>query len=526
MDYEKFYLDDGKFDLKSFNKAGLDVSDVISEIILVIAFIVFFGYGIYNLYFVIGYLRDILSQVSGSLTGITEILKDYSLQSIIIVIAIYLITLGISYLVVKFFGQFAGIFMYGSAILQIVLFTIIWFYLSFFKYRWVFLIPVAIQLIVMIFWHKKFKLAIQYMKMSCLVVWKQRKLLLPQFAQTFWIIILSIFQVVTTIATFFSLNKINPTTVEFRQHSITITATWIYVGYTALFIFLVYIVLFVTLGMKILMVHHWYRGGNLSFWAAWRVVQRRWTGLIGYAFSSTLIHSIQLLFKLAKKNVSPKSILSAVKFTDEITPQNPMEFDKGTKKSKVTGVKKRIPIHERIWMGLNYFTLPAILIEDKIFITSIFRSMRMVVRNIVDLYIKHANVNKLFRLMQYITVALNAVAGAVLGWVFGYLFGLNKTLTVILSIPIFLWIGGTTAVLVLNDLNMAYITIMYIHSLDEMNDKKGYTRFELEKKEYIERKLIEKQKKKEEKSLMKQAKNGTRAPVNSENSINQSSDNP
>ena len=161
-------------------------------------------------------------------------------------------------------------------------------------------------------------------------------------------------------------------------------------------------------------------------------------------------------------------------------------------------------------MGLNYFTLPAIAIEDKNFAPALWRSLKMVAKSIPDIYIKKAHVNKLFRVMQWASLFLIGILGALAGGIFGK-FVLNYSgarlyAVVGISISLFEWIGGMTAVLVLNDLNLAYITVMYIYTIDEENEMEGYNRFELEKQEKIEAKLIAKQKKKDEKQAKKDAK--------------------
>jgi hypothetical protein len=234
---------------------------------------------------------------------------------------------------------------------------------------------------------------------------------------------------------------------------------------------------------------------------------------MGYALSSTIIHTIQFFYKLFKGELKVTNVKDAVKVTKELTPDSPMSFDSDQGKSGKKddkGKKKKLPLHERIWMGLNYFTLPAIAIEDKNFAPALWRSLKMVAKSIPDIYIKKAHVNKLFRVMQWASLFLIGILGALAGGIFakfvlGYS-GAKLYAVVGISISLFEWIGGMTAVLVLNDLNMAYITVMYIYTIDEEFEMEGYNRFELEKQEKIEVKLIAKQKKKDEKQAKKDAK--------------------
>ncbi len=535
--YKSFYLDDGTFDLKTYRYAGHSLFDVIGEIFLFLIFGGFYAWGIYNLIDFVKYIQDqyqYLVDTYGALiqaTGIAELIVGNAWVVAIVFIGVYIITLGVNYLIVRFFSKAAAWFMYGTSILQIIMFGLIFYYLGTFPdieewIRWIFLIPIVLQIVIMVVWHKKFALAIEYTKMSCLVVWKQKKLLIPQFVQTFWIYTLLFFHFVVTANTFMGLTSFDTVTFQFYGQTVEITQTWAYVGYTVAFIFLAYIVIYVTLTMKINMVHHWYRGGNLSWWHAWGIARRRWWAVMVYSLLSTIIHSIKFVRKIFKGEIDPKNLFESLKTSFEMLPENPMAlepFAKQKRKAKREARKeggglrrgirfglfarlrwrrkfrKEVPLYKRIWLALNYFTLPAISIEDKPFFLALPRSLQTVVRNIPDLYIKHSNVNRLFKFTKFASIGLSAMIGGTIGWILGYL-GQNgyipylgdKTPLVIVSALIFAIVGGMSSLLVLNDLNMAYTTLMYIHTIDELYGKEGYTRFNLEPHEQIEARIEEK----------------------------------
>ncbi|MHA1338756.1 MAG: hypothetical protein ACTSRZ_01875 [Promethearchaeota archaeon] len=519
MDYQKYYKEDGKFDLEGYEWAG--DSERVSEFITVVLMAIFFGYAIWSFYnsWIIYY-----GWYQAHKEGLTEfwhIFGDYIWIGILILVGIYLITLWISYMVVKWFGKLSAWFIYGSAILQIAVFSYLIYYFQDWDYWWIFIIPMAIQILLLTVWRKKLKLAVEYVKMSSLAVWKERKLLIPQFTQTIWIVIFSICEIIVTMATFLDFNNIDPITLSIGQKSVTITESWIYAGYTFLFVLLCYIFIYSSLGIKMLMIHHWYRGGSLEYWKALQMMRRRRQAIITYASYSSIIHIIQFFYKLFKGEIKPESLLDAYKLTTDLAPSAPTSLDaeQGKKDGNPLTLdvkhmkikkkkKKKIPLHERIWMGLNYFTLPSIAIEDKIFIKAVWQSLKMLKSNIVDIYIKRSHVNKLFRLMQYAAIAVSGIVGAFLAGLVGrYVWGYypGPTLYAIMAVGcvLFLWIAGSTSVIVINDLNLTYITLMFIHALDEKYGKQGYTRFELEKREKIEAKLIKKQQKKE---LKKQKK--------------------
>jgi hypothetical protein len=506
MEYKEHYLENHKFDLDAYRFAGN--RHIFLEIIMILLFVAYFVYGGIMLYYAGDYILNLVTSNQNMIDVAATFIKEYRFEALVIFLGIYLITLWITYMVVKWFSKLAAWFLYGSFILEIGLFVALFFYVDW-AYNWVFLIPAVIQGLILIYWRNKIQRAVEYVKISSMAIWKERHMLIPQFIQTVWIIFLSFFHFVTTLTTFLDLNTFDSVTIG----RVIITDGWLYAIYSALFVFLVYIIMYSTIGMKQLMLHHWYRGGHLSYSRAYSMIVRRWRAFMGYALSSTIIHTIQFFYKLFKGEIKVTNAQEAAEVTKELTPDSPMSFDSDQGKSSKKddkGKKKKLSLHERIWMGLNYFTLPAIAIEDKNFAPALWRSLKIVAKSIPDIYIKKAHVNKLFRVMQWASLFLIGILGALAGGVFGkFALGYSgaKLYAVVgIGISLFEWIGGMTAVLVLNDLNMAYITVMYIYTIDEENEMEGYNRFELEKQEKIEAKLNAKQKKKEEKHAKKDAK--------------------
>ncbi len=210
MKYETLYQPDGKFDLNGM--VTNDSLHYVGEIVLVFLFVTFFGYGGYNLYYVIDYVQAYFAaNPTAIFDPVISIVKDYSWEAILVLVLVYYLTLQVSYIVVRVFGKLAAVFLYGTTIVQIVLFLALYFYIDTWEYHWIFLIPVALQAIVLIFWRKKLNLAIQYVKASSAIVWKKRKLMIPQFVQTLWIISLTVFYFVTTIAVFFNITEVSGT---------------------------------------------------------------------------------------------------------------------------------------------------------------------------------------------------------------------------------------------------------------------------------------------------------------------------
>jgi len=538
--YKEYYNEDGTFDLESYRYTRQSVMDVIGEVFLFVLMAGFYAWGGINLYwFIDNFQTDIVNLLLfASTSGLADLVHNHLWQVVGIFVAVYVITLLINYMIVKFFSKMAAWFMYGTGILQIIMFGLIFYYLGTFDpseiapwIRWLFLIPIVLQVVIMVVWHKKFALAIEYTKMSCLVVWKERKLLVPQFVQTFMVFSLFFFQFIVTSNTFFDIGEFAAGTITFGPDTtVTLNETYAYIGYTVAFFLLAYATIYITLTMKINMVHHWYRGGNLSFWHAWGIARRRWWGVTVYAFASTVIHSIKWIKKILKGEVDPKNLFEAMKTSFNMIPEDPMALEPFAKQKRqakrdaskkaggIAGIRKRgirfgilarmrwrkqfrkeVPLYKRIWLALNYFTLPAISIEDKPFFLALPRSLQTIFHNIPDLYIKNSNVNKLFKFTKFASIGLSAMVGGVVGWLVGYMGDIgwipdfaSKTVLVIACAILFGFVGAMSSLLVLNDLNMSYITLMYIHTIDELEGKEGYTRFNLEPHEQIDARIEEK----------------------------------
>ena len=98
---------------------------------------------------------------------------------VVLFVAVYVITLLINYMIVRFFSKMAAWFMYGTGIFQIIMFGLIFYYLGTFEAS---KLPRGYVVVSNPdcpsgcnngSWHKKFALAIEYTKMSCLLYGKK-----------------------------------------------------------------------------------------------------------------------------------------------------------------------------------------------------------------------------------------------------------------------------------------------------------------------------------------------------------------
>ncbi len=461
----------GKFFFIEYEKLGRP--HVIGEIILGLLLIVYFAYGGYNLYYAGGVVRDLYSGFDAS---VYTAYISYLWYGLLILALIYVFTLVVSYIVVRLFHEIVAYLMFLLVIIQIALLVVLYYYIDIadWDYNWVFLVAAIPNVLVLTLWYPKFKTAIYAIRMSTLTVAKQREILLPQITQTIWIVFLGFFHLTTSFSTFFEAAPFTGVVVEFSSRTLEITDGWIYFGYSCLFVFLVYVIYMTSQSMKMLMIHNFYRGGkSMGFRHAYRVMRRRWWGIVGYAFTSTIIHMLQSFAKMLKKATGPQNIKEVFSATGDIIPGQVNALKK----------KKGTPWYERVWMGLNIYTLPAITIENRTYFGASLRSLFLIIRDIPSLYIKAAHTNALFWFIKYSIIVINGMLGFVIGYFFADYFEMTTTVTYIIAggaVPVFIWVAGGTSTLIVNDLNNAYITIMFIHTIDELNKKKHYTLGELQ----------------------------------------------
>ncbi len=461
----------GKFFFKEYNSFGRH--HFFGEFVLVLIFGIYFAFGGYNLYYIGGVVRDAYTESGIIISDYYEFLKFGGYIGLII-IGIWIISLAISYVMVKLFGRIAPILMYSLVFLEIGLLVLLYLNIDW-EYNWIFVVLVIPNVLMITIWYKKFKKAIYVLRMSSQAVSKQREILSPQITQTLWILVLSFFHLITSFDTFFDITPLSGATFELQEKTFEISKGTIFFAYTCLFIFLIFVIYYVSQGMKMLMIHNWYRGGgSMGFWKAYRVIRYRWWGIIGFAFSSAIIHLLQSLRKAIKGDFGPKNIKECFTLTGELIPTqvNALRTKKGT------------PWYERIWMSLNFYSLPCIVIENKLYHQGLVRSLYLSIRDLPSRYIKKSKVDLLFYFVKYALVIINGLVGALIGYGFAKFFefsGATLYLITGLSIIVFLWVGGGTSTLIVNDLNNSYVTILFIHTIDELNKKEHYTLNELGK---------------------------------------------
>ncbi len=121
-----------------------------------------------------------------------------------------------------------------------------------------------------------------------------------------------------------------------------------------------------------------------------------------------------------------------------------------------------------LWMLINYFTIPVMIVERKSATQSIKRSAIMVKDNLVDVLIKETGVRLAFKVLAMILFIGFALAGGALGWIMTQ--DLFMTILVLIG---FMILAAIPITLTLRTFDIIYVTLLYIYIRKETGEIKG-----------------------------------------------------
>jgi hypothetical protein len=145
---------------------------------------------------------------------------------------------------------------------------------------------------------------------------------------------------------------------------------------------------------------------------------------------------------------------------------------------------------------VTYFTLPAMIIEDKGFREGIKRSYSLIWRNWIDVLLSFMGLGTTYTLFMAAMLALYGTAGAVVGWflVSPALVTLTpRFFTSILSVLAFILFGFIPAYFLFRPLKVAYNTILYEFAMDKESGLQLPSRMPLEIQQQLENTIIQAQ---------------------------------
>lgn len=124
-----------------------------------------------------------------------------------------------------------------------------------------------------------------------------------------------------------------------------------------------------------------------------------------------------------------------------------------------------------VWMLINYFTIPVMVVENKGATNGIKRSITLVRKNFVDVIVKETGVKWAFAVLAFMFFLGFGIGGAFIGWILT-----GSLMMSILIAVLFLFIAGIPSALVLRTFDIVYITILYVFIRKKEGEIKAKTK--------------------------------------------------
>jgi len=122
---------------------------------------------------------------------------------------------------------------------------------------------------------------------------------------------------------------------------------------------------------------------------------------------------------------------------------------------------------EKLWMLVNYFTLPSIIIENKSAPGAIKKSFSYMLHHIADVFVKKTAVRHVFRFTTFLYLFICAIGGAAVGLLTYDYFGIDQTTAIIVFGVVSVCVAGVPAWVMTKNLDIVYLAFLYCYILDE-----------------------------------------------------------
>ncbi|MHA1265438.1 MAG: DUF6159 family protein [Candidatus Helarchaeota archaeon] len=294
-------------------------------------------------------------------------------------------------------------------------------------------------------WKTRLELAGGILELTGKVTHEEKGLFVPGFMKVLFIGLFTLFGTIIGI--------------DLIAHTIpTVNALWYHYIPVICYTFVMYLYLYVNTyffnAIITAITYIWYRKKDPSFRDGVVIATYQLPDLTLFALFSAIIRIIRALIRsLARKNKA---------------------------KLPWTGGGFRLAdgIIGSVWMYVNYFTLPSIVIEDVPATTAIKRSAHRLFDNWVDLLLKKWGIGFVFTTLQFLIIILFAIGGGIFSFIMKILFIPTLPLDpwlwilIIVGVIIFLIISTIVSKPFLNLLNDIYITFLFGFVIDKESNFK------------------------------------------------------
>ncbi|MEX2718974.1 MAG: hypothetical protein Q6353_011345 [Candidatus Sigynarchaeum springense] len=469
-DEYKGVFENGTFKYKEYLKLGRLYYG--AGLLFVVAIGVFIYYTALSGMSVYHKVAGVIPVITVPIQGITQLVMSHKTEVLVIVILAIFMSYIASLMALNLLKLIGALFIWLLTALTAGL-SILLVYLAkdFQGYEYLFLIGAIVPPAVLAFFWKKLKVASRLINLTADLLMKNKRI--------FWngLYFGIIYLVLTSGIWAVYIDKFIEITADFEKFIMEIQSTdmsgsWFVVGMTLLYYFLVSISYNYYYGATVHMAHAYYRGAPEGHLDGFRVMNRRFRPIFTYAVFSAIIYTIKwILTQMAKRSKDTEKLS---KIGIKVVLKGKLMPGLINKKSISQKMADwAIKMLEKLWLLVNFFTLPSIVIENRNAPSAIKKSVEYVGANAVDVFIRKTSIRGVFGFTKVIFVLLCAGAGAIVGLWFMDRFGMDSKTAMIVFAAIFGVFSGAPAWIMGKNLDIVYVTFLYCYILDEDMKKEG-----------------------------------------------------
>lgn len=416
-------------------------------VMLIISWVIFIGIGIFA-------LLDLLGPQWGIIMGILDLTFDFAALAIplilLIVIASAMIVLTV-WLMIRLLRKhgysllkFSIIFFVAMNWIVVIIIIILvgWTPELFFAM----ILPIVGTIMAILYftiWKSRLELAGSILTITGQVTHEEKELFIPGYLKTFFVGILAGFGSIMAADLFTHMSEAFGGEVLWWM--------WVVI---VLFMFLIFLYIYINTyffnAITIAITYIWYRKKDPIFHDGLAIATYQLGDIAVFAAFSAIIKVIRwILQQLARKSKGKAPWIGG-------------------------GYRLADGIIGTVWFYVNYFTLPAIVVEDIKATTAIKRSAHRLFDNWVDVLLKEWGVGSVFSMLSFLIATLFALAGAGFGALMWVMFptALIDAMTwliilIVIGVIIFIVLSLLVSKPLLNLLNDVYLTFLYGFVIDK-----------------------------------------------------------
>ncbi len=465
------YFDGNAFQYDQYCKFGKRYFGAVLVLVAaIITFIMLAAMSLYNIYHEI---VDVFSRTTGTFLGFIGMLQNFKEEVVLIVCLAMIIAYIATVLALNMMKLIGAAIVWILTILASGLSLLfLWLTKQYPEYLAIFIFLAILPPVILAFFWKKLRIASKLVNLTADMLMKNKRI--------FWnglvygilnaLLTTGIFVIYTDYFIVLEDQSVTEIVIQFAETDFS--QNWFVVAVTFLYFFLLQVSYNYYYGAVIHHAHAFYRNIKTGKTDGARVVSRRMRAVVVYALVSSILYIVQWVLKQMAKRSKDYEKLAKIGIQVVLTRKiMPGVINKQAITQRIADWA--IKMLEKVWLLVNFFTLPAIIIENKGAFSAIKRSVEYVGANAVDVFIRKTAIRHVFRFTTAIFMLLCAGGGALTGLLLMDRMSLEPRTAIITFSILFFFSAGIPAWIMSKNLDVVYVSFLYCYLLDEDLRKSG-----------------------------------------------------